>query len=323
MTNQDSHVPILITGGTGFAGSHLVEALQERDMDNIHVTQISQSEGYVHGLLPESHIHQLDLTDREATFELVHKLQPQHIYHLAAYAAVGSSFEKTYEVLENNLQLQLNILEAVKAHSPQARILIIGSAMEYDLVTNNPAASEPIDELFPLGPTSPYAVSKVLQDLLGYAYARSYDLDIIRVRPFNHIGERQSPEFAVSAFAKQIVAIERGEQPELSVGNLETVRDFTDVKDMALAYILLMEKGQKGEVYNIGSGHGYKMREIVHMLIQLATTDIKIVEDQKKFRPADVPTAIANASKLRELGWEPTHAINETVSRIIDFWREQ
>lgn len=314
------HPTILITGGTGFAGSHLVEALVNQGETNIHVTTASGRETYLHQYLSTDHFHQLDLTDAEATAQLVANVQPHHIYHLAAYAAVGDSFEKTQEILHNNMLLQLSLLEAVKNHAPSARVLIIGSAMEYDLAHLNTSA---VDENTPLGPISPYGVSKVLQDLLGYSYAQSYQLDVIRARPFNHIGERQSPEFAVPAFAKQIVAIERGNQPTLTVGNLEAVRDFTDVKDMVQAYILLMNKGLSTEVYNIGSGQGHSMRSILDILIELADVPISVQVDRQKLRPLDVSRAVADSSKIQQLGWQPTIDIRTTLARILEYWRQQ
>jgi GDP-4-dehydro-6-deoxy-D-mannose reductase len=314
------HPTILITGGTGFAGSHLVEALLEQGQANIHVTTASGKETYLNRYLPADHFHQLDLTDANATTQLITSVQPDHVYHLAAYAAVGDSFEKTQEILHNNMVLQLSLLNAVKEHATDARVLVIGSAMEYDLAH---LKSEAVDEHAPLGPISPYGVSKVLQDLLAYSYAQSYQLDIVRVRPFNHIGERQSPEFAVPAFAKQIVAIERGNQPILTVGNLEAIRDFTDVKDMVNAYIVLMNRGVTGEVYNVGSGQGHSMRSILDILIELAMVPISVEVDPQKLRPLDVSRAVADSSKIQQLGWQPTIDIHTTLARILEYWRQQ
>src|SRR5258708_23463810 len=194
------------------------------------------------------------------------KGQPACIYHLAAYASVGDSFENAQKILEHNLRLQMNVMEALREHAAKARILVIGSAMEYDVISHAFPQPVAISEMQPLGPVSPYAVSKVIQDLLSLSYAYSYGLDIVRARPFNHIGERQTTDFAVPSFAKQIVAIERGEQKEIQVGNLAAVRDFTDVKDVVQAYILLMEKGNTSEVYNIGSGVGHSMQEVLDVL---------------------------------------------------------
>jgi GDP-4-dehydro-6-deoxy-D-mannose reductase len=316
--NQD--LRILITGGTGFAGSHLVEALLKKGLTDIHVTNFSDTPSLVHQLLPADNIHTVDLADAEATAKLFYALQPNHVYHLAAYAAVGDSFQKTKAILENNLILQLNVLDAIKRHVADARTLVVGSAMEYDF---SQVKAPTIDEQVPLGPVSPYAVSKVLQDLLGYSYARSYQLDIVRTRPFNHIGERQSPDFVVSAFAQQIVAIEKGQQDSLQVGNLEAVRDFTDVKDVVQAYITLMEKGLAGEVYNIGSGRGYTVRQILDMLIELAKVEITVQTDPNRLRPADVPITVANIDRIKQLGWQPTIDIKQTLQRVLEYWREQ
>lgn len=315
---------ILITGGEGFVGSHLVEQLLANTKAELHLTTYSAKESYVRQLVSPDQIHQLDLTDQAATFELIRTLQPDQIYHLAALSAVGSSFGRVKVVLENNTQLQLNLLEAVRQFQPQARILVIGSAMEYDLTHSYEDFSpKAITETYPLGPVSPYAISKSLQDFLGYSYAKSYQLDIIRVRPFNHIGERQNDEFVVPAFAKQLVAIERGEQQSLKVGNLEAIRDFTDVKDMVKAYQLLMEQGQTAEVYNIGSGQGQSIQQVLDLLIELSQAEVKIEQDQNRLRPSDVPIAIANPAKIKQLGWQPEIELKATLKRILDYWRSQ
>lgn len=317
---MNTDLRVLITGGTGFAGSHLVEALQAAGFTDIHVTNFSDHAGYVGELLPDDHIHQLDLADATTTAQLFHALQPNHVYHLAAYAANGDSFQKTKEILDNNMTLQLNVLEAIKNHVPDTRMLVIGSAMEYDF---SQIKGELIDENTPLGPVSPYAVSKVIQDLLAYSYARSYKLDIVRCRPFNHIGERQSPEFVVSAFAQQIVKIEKGELQSLQVGNLDAIRDFTDVKDVAKAYITLIDKGVTGKVYNIGSGQGYPIRQILDMLIELAKVPITVELDKNRLRPADVPSTVADISRLHQLGWQPTIELKSTLQRVLTYWRTQ
>jgi GDP-4-dehydro-6-deoxy-D-mannose reductase len=324
MTDLASQPKILITGGTGFVGSHLVEALLEADQTNIHVTSYSDNPGFVHELLPHDQIHQLDLTNQDKTNQLIKELKPDHIYHLAALAAVGKSFTNTREVLDNNIQLQLNLLEAVSQFAPLAKILAIGSAMEYDLVSDyenfNP---QKIDETYPLGPTSPYAVSKTVQDLLAYSYTQTSNLNIIRVRPFNHIGERQNSDFVVPAFAKQIVAIENGQQQKLKVGNLKSIRDFTDVKDMVQAYMILISQGKSGQVYNVGVGRGHSIQEILDILINLAKVEIEVEVDQDKMRPSDIPVSIANPALIKSLGWKPKIELQTTLQRILDYWRSQ
>lgn len=314
---------ILITGGTGFAGSHLVEALLGHQLQNIHVTAFGSTNSLVSNLLPAENIHAVDLTSQEQTSALIKELQPSHIYHLAAYASVGDSFENAQKILEHNLRLQMILLEAVRLHSAKSRVLVIGSAMEYDVMNPSLSKTEKISETHPLGPVSPYAVSKVIQDLLGLSYAYSYNLDIVRARPFNHIGERQTTDFAVPSFAKQIVAIERGEQDEIKVGNLAAVRDFTDVKDVAEAYILLAENGESKQVYNIGQGVGHTMQEILDMLCQYSEKKIKVVQDPSKVRPLDVPSVIADNTKIRQMGWEPKIPLAETLKRILEEWRSK
>ncbi|HYD35321.1 MAG TPA: GDP-mannose 4,6-dehydratase [Vitreimonas sp.] len=317
-TAIETQPTILITGGTGFAGSHLVEELTAQGFTNLHVTSFGAQVNPPH---PTAQIHTLDLTDTAAVNHLWQELQPTHIYHLASFAVVGNSFEKAKSVLQNNITLQLNVLEATRLHTPQARLLVIGSAEEYGVLTLQPG--QKINEEFPLNPANPYAVSKVSQDLLAFTYTVSYKLDIVRARPFNHIGERQSPDFSIPSFAKQIVAIERGLQAELRVGELSGVRDFTDVKDMVKAYALLMAHGQAGEVYNIGSGTGYQMASVLEMMRQLAQIEVPIVTDPTKLRPLDVPIIIADNGKIAKLGWQPSIPLQQTLSRVLSYWREQ
>jgi len=319
MPNFDQNAKILITGGTGFVGSHLVEELSALKIANVHVTAFSDSPGFLANILSPDKIHRLDLTDEPATFALIKQLQPDYIFHLAGLAVVGGSFDKGKETIINNLELQLNLLEAIKQFSPASKTLIIGSGMEYDFIAY---PTNKVNELQPLGPASPYGVSKVAQDLLALSYFYSYNLDIVRARPFNHIGERQTADFAIASFAKQIALIEKGQQKQIKVGNLDAIRDFTDVKDMVKAYILLMQKGEKGKVYNIGSGEGIKIQKVLGQLISLASQEIEVVVDQKLLRPLDINLAVADNKMITELGWQPTIPINDTLERILNYWRQ-
>lgn len=314
----DKNSTILITGGTGFVGSHLIELLLAENFNNIHTTSYSDEHGFVGQLIDSDKIHKLDLTDQEQTFHLLEVVKPDVIFHLAALAVVGGSFNNAKKTIMNNMGLQLNLLEAIKEKAPQARTLIIGSGMEYDMIGFH---SEKIDELQPLGPSSPYAVSKVAQDLLALSYHYSYQLDIVRARPFNHIGERQTADFAISSFAKQISLIEKGEQEKIMVGNLDAIRDFTDVKDMVKAYLLLIEKGEAGAVYNIGSGEGVKVANVLKKLTQLSDEYIDIEIDQDRIRPLDIPVAVADNQKISSLGWKAEIPIEQTLQRILNYWR--
>jgi len=310
---------ILITGGTGFAGSHLTESLLSKGYNDIHVTSYSGESEYLEKLIGKNNIHQLDLTNEKDTINLIKKLVPDKIYHLAAFAYVGKSFDKAQELLTNNISLQLNLLKAVKQHAPESRLLVVGSAEEYGISVSDQEI--PYDEDHKFRPINPYAVSKIAQDMLAYTYCISFNLDIVRVRPFNHIGERQSTNFAVPAFANQIVAIERNQQEKLMVGNLNAIRDFSDVKDMMEAYIIVMNKGRSGEVYNIGSGKGVKMFDVIQMLASFSKKEIIFQEDKTRFRPHDIPKMIANNGKIRMLGWSPKIPLEDSLMRIMEFAR--
>lgn len=309
---------ILITGGTGFAGSHLVEFLFEQGYEDVYVTTYSDTPEFLANLLPAERVHKVDLTDFEATKAVFQAVQPTHVYHLAAFAAVGKSFEKASWVLNNNITLQLSVMNAVLEVCAGSRVMIVGSAEEYGLTNEDEI---PIAESNPFRPVNPYAVSKITQDLLAFSFQVSHKLDVVRVRPFNHIGERQTPDFVVSSFAQQIVAIERGTKPELHVGNLEAIRDFSDVKDMVRAYHTVMTSAQSGEVFNIGSGKGTKIADILDALIQKSTTDIKVIQDQARIRPLDIPVMIADPSAIQKLGWNVEIPLEDTLDRIMNYWR--
>src|SRR4030042_5406239 len=236
---------VLVTGANGFAGKHLVEYLKGQKCQ-----------------IFSPHIDLLNATETEIAFS---KIDPDGVIHLAAIAAVGESLISPAKIIRNNILAQLNLLETLRRKNSQAKILIIGSADEYGKGSNRP-----LSENTPFMPTSPYAVSKIGQDFLGLQYFLKYNMKIIRVRPFNHIGEGQTLGFVVPDFTKQIVDIEKsGKSGIMSVGNLETIRDFTDVKDMVRAYELTLIKGIPGEVYNLGSGKETKIKDLLNMLIDM------------------------------------------------------
>lgn len=308
---------ILITGGTGFAGSHLVEALLDQGYNNIHLTAYRDQAGFLNDLIGSNHIHALDLTDHQATLDLFNNLQPQQIYHLASLANVGNSFQQQQFILETHLKLQLNVLTAMKEHCPQSRLLSIGTALEYQV------SDQALDENAPIGPNNPYALSKMIQDYLSYSYTQSEKLDIVRARPFNHIGERQALGFAVSDFAHEIVQIETGHSSNIKVGNLSAMRDLTDVKDVVQAYIILMNQANTGEVYNIGSGYTYSMEDILYKLINLAQIKVEISVDPDRLRPIDRPVLICDNTKMKNLGWHTQYQIDDTLMRVLNWWRDQ
>ncbi len=314
---------VLITGGTGFVGTHLVENLTQHfsaDELELHVTHFgNQIPAQFQSFKPDQ-IHRIDLQDNQLVEQLIEQIRPDEIYHLAAMAAVSTSYTQAAKVIQNNSSIQLNLLEAISQHVPESRILIVGSAEEYGISL---PTELPINEDHPFRPINPYAVSKVTQDLLAYSYFLSRKLNILRVRPFNHTGEGQTTDFAIPAFAAQIVEIELGKRSHLLIGNLEAKRDITDVKDMVLAYQLVMAKGDVGEVYNIGSGQSVTMKSVLDKLIGLTSVSIEIETDASKLRPTDIPEMLADITKIKKLGWEPTIQLDDTLTRVLHWWRTQ
>lgn len=307
---------ILITGGTGFAASHLVEALSQKGEKDIHLTSYKDEGQFVKQFVPAENIHQINLADYQATQNLLKDIQPDQIYHLASLANVGDSFEKRKFILEMNTALQLNLLEAMRDQAPLCRMLYISTALVYA------PSNQAINEDFTLGPDNPYALSKLIQDMMAYSFTRSEKLDIVRARPFNHIGERQTLGFVVADLAAAVAKVEKGELDSVKVGNLSSVRDFSDVKDMVNAYILLMEKGQSGEVYNIGSGQGVTVQQILDLLISIAKKEVKVEIDPQKIRPVDLPYLVCDNEKIVNLGYQAQYQLSNTLERILNYWRE-
>ncbi len=310
----------LITGVSGFAGSHLADYLASQPDTEVWGCDRAGGRRSFHP--PTLRLRAVDVCDPAATHALLEHIQPDHIYHLAGQAFVGSSWTNPWDTLETNLRAQVNLLEATRAVCPSARMLVIGSNEEYGRLTPEDL---PVRETTPLRPDSPYGVSKVGQDLLGLQYHLSYGLHIVRVRPFNHIGPRQNSKFVAPAFASQIAAIETGQQPAiLRVGNLTARRDFTDVRDMVCAYTLALEQGEPGEVYNIGSGRSHGIQELLNTLLSFSTCRISVEMDTDRLRPSDVAEAVCDASRFRaRTGWAPTIPFEQTLKDLLEYERAQ
>jgi len=313
----------LITGITGFAGSHVAEYLLS--LKNAEVFGIyrwrSRTENIEH-IASKIKFFECDSKDAISVREVIKKVKPDRIYHLAAQSYVPMSWVAPAETLSNNIISEVNLFEAVRAEVRDCRIQIAGSSEEYGLVLPNEI---PIKETNSLRPLSPYGVSKVAQDLLGYQYFKSYKMNIVRTRAFNHTGPRRGEVFATSNFAKQIAEIEKGKrEPVIYVGNLEAVRDFTDVRDVAVAYYLSLEKGEMGEVYNICSGNGHKIKEMLNLLLSLTKHKIEVKPDPKRMRPSDVELLIGDSTKFRQkTGWQPNIPFETTMSDLLNYWRER
>ncbi len=309
----------LVTGVSGFAGSHLADYLLTTAPDSeVWGCDFRGERQPYHPA--ELKILAADLRDPDAVRTVIDQVRPDRLYHLAGRASVGDSWSHPWEVLETNLRSQVNLFEAVLGAGLQPRMLVLGSAEEYGRIS---ADELPVRETCPLQPDNPYGVSKVGQDLLGLQYYLSHHLPIIRLRPFNHIGPRQSTQFVAPAFASQIATIEAGRQaPVIRVGNLETRRDFTDVRDIVQAYALALEHGEPGEVYNLGSGESHSVRDVLDSLLSFSKTPIKVETDASRLRPSDTLDLVCDASKFRACtGWKPRIPLEQSLRDLLDYER--
>jgi GDP-4-dehydro-6-deoxy-D-mannose reductase len=313
----------LVTGITGFAGGHLAEALIQRgDREIIGLSLEPDWPAVWAHLKGRIHLKTGDLCDAALVEEVLREAQPQRIFHVAGYPHTFRSFREPEAAWSGNLSATRTLYEAVLRWGGQPRILFVGSGLIY----GDPEAPEQAyDETSLLRPTSPYAASKAAADLVSYQYAHAPGMNIVRARPFNHIGPRQAPQFAVAHFAQQLAAIERGGQPPvLETGNLTPRRDLTDVRDVVRAYLLLMEAGRTGEAYNVGTGQTFSMQEIVDRLISLAGVAVEVRQRPDLVRASDIAAVRADAGKLRrEVGWLPLYSLDQTLRDILDYWRQQ
>lgn len=314
---------VLITGITGFVGSHLAEYLLSLKKCEIYGTYRWRSRmENISRIKEKLKLYECDLKDPTAVYNLIKEIKPDMIFHLAAQSYVPMSWSCPSETFITNVISQINILEVVRNLKIDSLIHIAGSSEEYGLVFENEV---PIKETNSLRPLSPYGVSKVAQDLLGYQYYKSYNLKIIRTRAFNHEGPRRGEVFVTSNFAKQIAEIEKGKkEPVIYVGNLQAVRDFTDVRDVVRAYYLALTKGRIGEVYNIASGKGYKIKEILDIYLKMSRTKVEVKVDESRLRPSDVELLIGDASKIKEeCGWWPQIPFEKALEDLLNYWRER
>lgn len=315
----------LITGITGFAGSHLAEYLLAEHPD-VEVYGIyrwrSRRDNIEHIDSSKVRLIEADLRDYTSLHHLLDRVRPDYVFHLAAQSFVPSSWKAPNETLTTNITGQTNLFEAVRAVGIDPTIQIACSSEEYGLVHPD---ETPIKETNPLRPLSPYAVSKVGQDFMGYQYFQSYGMKVVRTRGFNHTGPRRGDVFVTSNFAKQIASIEAGRQePVMRVGNLEAVRDFTDVRDMVRAYWLAVTKARPGEVYNIATGNGITIQALLDRLLEMSKVDVQVETDPERLRPSDVEILIGDSSKFRaDTGWEPRIPFDQTLEDLLEYWRQR
>jgi len=300
-----------VTGATGFAGAHLMEALRQGAVEAYGTSLSGGADG---------RIRQTDLTDYDAVVGLLDELRPETIFHLAAFASPALSFKEPVEAVTSTLTMQINLFQACLALRIKPRIVVVSSGQIYGM---SDAARLPLAETTPLDLPSPYAVAKVGQENLVSMYAK-LGVESVVARPFNHIGPGQQPGYLVADLTKQIAELERDGGEVLRVGNLSSKRDFTDVRDVVRAYLLLAAKGTAGEVYNVCSGTSRSGQEILDLLLRASGARIRTEQDPARMRPADVPDLRGDATKIRQdTGWTPEIPIEQTLAETLAYWRSQ
>ncbi len=321
---------ILITGIAGFVGKHLTSYLTKDESKeanykilgiDLNLKDFDSDDYKKHGRKIE--FAEVDLTNREKVFSIIRKFKPDQVYHLAAQSSVSYSWENPVETFRVNVFGGINILEAIKSFCPQCRVLMVCTAEEYGETKSEDKA---IDENFRIYPQNPYAISKSALDFFSSVYCSAYRLPVFISRSFNHIGPGQSERFVISDFARQIALIDKDmQEPVIMVGNVESCRDFLDVRDAVKAYNYIINRGIKGQVYNVCSGEKRKISDLLDILISLSKKrNIKVEIDRSRFRAIDVKTIYGNNGKLKaHTGWSPEYSVEQSLEDTLDYWKEK
>ena len=311
----------LITGVAGFAGSHLAEYLLKEGVEVYGIARWRSKLDNIEHIKKDVHLVNADMRDGHSLERAIQESKPDYIFHLAAQSFVPMSWWAPADTMETNVIGAIHLFEAVLKSGTDPRIQVAGSSEEYGMVYPDEL---PIKETNPLRPLSPYGVSKVAEDKLAYQYNKSYGLKVVTTRAFNHTGPRRGDVFVTSNFAKQIAEIEKGKFPIIYVGNLNSRRDFTDVRDMVRAYYLAVHKCEFGEVYNICSGETRTIQEVLDLLLSMTSKTIEIKQDQSRMRPSDVEVLQGDYSRFnKQTGWKPTIPFQRTMEDLLNYWRER
>lgn len=307
----------LITGATGFVGRYLIDKLYSEDYE-IYGTTLS---GDLYDD-PRITMFYLDLTDYVSTSKLINQIKPDEVYHLASQSSVKLSWEKPQLTTEVNIIGTINLLESVKEYIPETRVLLIGSSEEYGQTFKH---SKQPNEDEKCMPENIYAITKHTQNMIGKMYVKAYNLNVIMTRSFNHVGPKQSPQFVISDFCKQVAEIELlGNKPVIYVGNLESSRDFLDVRDVVNAYFELLKSGTVGEIYNVGSGHSVRISDLLERIISNSSVNISVETDPQKFRPIEIEETIADITKLQnDTKWHQLYDLDDTILITLNYWRDR
>lgn len=310
---------VLITGVTGFVGSHLSKYLLTK---GVEVWGTAYKKKDFEDICNNIIIKKIDITNALQVQELIDECRPNYIFHLAAQSSAAISWKYPQQTMDINIIGTLNLLESIRKAEINPKILFVGSSEEYGTVEDG---NIPISEELEVKPTNPYAISKISQNMIGELYVKSYNMQIVIVRSFNQIGIKQDSKFAISYFAKRIAEIENGATPPIiEVGNLNSIRDFLDVRDAVNVYWEIIEKGLPGEIYNVGRNVGYRIKDILDMLLTFSGVSIEVVVNEEKLRPIDIPVSICDNTKLRmTTNWEPRIPLDQTLLEMLNYWRKK
>lgn len=319
----------LITGFSGFVAYHFLhylDSVMSESQKNVEILGIDIQEpidfntnDYCFSNISLS-FRAINMLDYNSLEQIVCSFQPDYILHLASMSSVGDSWKRPIECFKNNTNIFLNLIESIRLNKVACRILSVGSSEEYGKID---LSSLPLNETTPLFPISPYAIARVSQEMLSKCYVESFNLDIILTRSFNHIGIKQKEQFVIPSFIKQIIEkMNNNKSIEINTGNLEIIRDFLDVRDVVRAYYLLLKKGTKGEIYNVCTGKGYSLEQVIEIISNILQVNVTINQENALIRPNDNPVIIGNNSKIKEhTDWSPIYSIEESLKEIIAYWK--
>ncbi len=300
----------LITGSLGFVGRYMREELKKAGYDVMGID-----------VCPAENTIECNLLDEAQTLQAIERVNPDVIIHLAGQADVGKSWKIPQKTFEINVVAAINLMEAVRKVNSKTKMVLVGSSDEYGRLGK---LGENVTEDIPLNPQTPYAVSKRAQEQMAAVYVNSYGMNICMTRSFNHAGVGQREGFLIPDFASGIARVEKGIESALRVGNLDSRRDFTHVRDVVRAYRLIAEKGHSGEVYNVGSGKTYRVQDILETMCNMSKCEIRVEEDPNRMRPSDTPILCCNHDKLtKDTSWEPESGMDSILVDVLAEWREK
>lgn len=307
----------LIIGAAGFVGNYLMSHLQNDRKWHLSATKLPGQTI----LNDDADIYDLDILNISDITNMLNIVRPDYIFHLAAQSSVSVSWKNPTLTVDVNVNGAINLLDAIRALNYKPKTLLIGSSEEYGRIRPEEI---PVSEQTMLRPGNIYAVTKAAQNMIGQIYSSAYDMDIVMVRAFNHVGPNQSPVFVVSDFCKQVAEIEaHKKEPIIYVGNISAKRDFTDVRDVVRAYSLLIEHGKIGEIYNVGSADAVSIEQVLNMILSISKEKITVKVDDKKLRPLDVPEVKADIKKLVACtGWQRMIPLETTIADTLSYWRK-